>query len=166
MSGSTSLASRVIMAISSVLALFALGLPFALESGSTSRFLGERVFGGTETWPGWSLARKSHIDGHLPIPLAAATILVVATACLVVLAWLALERPTTWMLAASALIGVALLIGSVVIGNEVQGNFGDGHQGATGSGLGVFRVALLLVVVAAMRAAVQSERDTGTAWRT
>lgn len=165
MSGSTSLASRVIMAISSVLALFALGLPFALESGSTSRFLGERVFGGTEIWPGWSLARKSQIDGHHPIPLAAGIILVVATVCLVVLAWLALERQRTWMLVVAALVGVALLISSVVIENAVQGTFGDGHQGTAGWGLGVFRVALLLVVVAAMRAALQSERDTGTAWR-
>jgi hypothetical protein len=142
MSGSTSCASRVILAIGSVLALLTLGFPFALESGPAPTVNDEELLGGTEIWSGWSLARASHLDGHLPIPPTAAILLVVATVCLVVLAWLALERQTTWMLFAAALIGVALLISSVVIGNAVQGTFGDGHQGTTGWGLGVARDAL------------------------
>lgn len=118
-----------------------------------------------EVWAGWSLARASRIDSHVPVPTAAVVVLVMATASLVVLAWLALERPGTWMLWVAALVGATLLVSSMLIGNAVQGSFGDGHQGTSSWGLAVWRVALLLEVVAALRAVLQSEADTAASRR-
>jgi hypothetical protein len=56
---STSFASRILMAISSVLAFLALGLPFALESGAAPTGSFEELFGRTQVWSGWSLAGAS-----------------------------------------------------------------------------------------------------------
>lgn len=165
MTVSTSFASRILLAISSVLAFLALGLPFALESGAAPTESFEKLFGGTQVWSGWSLARASRNDGHLPVSTAPVVILVVATACLVVLAWLALERSGRWMLVVAALVGAALLFASMLIGNAVQGTFGDGHEGTSAWGLTVWRVALLLVVLTATRAAVQSEAADAAARR-
>lgn len=149
-------ASRVLMAIGSVFALLGLGLPFAFETSSSSDASGEKLFGGTEIWSGWSLARKSGIDGHHPLSNLQVFVLVAAAVGLVVLAWVALERGGTGRAAAAAGLGAALLVGSVLIGNTVKGNFGDGHEGSSGGGLPVWQVALLLVVVAALRAVLQA----------
>jgi hypothetical protein len=162
---STDHGSRVLMAIGSVQALLALGLPFALETGSPPTGNAEELFGGTEVWSGWSLARKSHTDGHLPVPTAMLIALVISTVGLVVLAWLALERPGARLPAAVAGVSAALLVSSVLIGNAVQGSFGDGHQGTSSWGLSVWRVALLLVVVAALRAVLQTEGDNAASHR-
>jgi hypothetical protein len=162
---STAYASRVLLAIGSVQALLALGLPFALETGSTPTGNAEELFGGTEVWSGWSLGRASSIDGHIHIPTAAVIILVTSTIGLVVLAWLALERSGAGLPGAAAAVGAALLVSSMLIGNAVQGSFGDGHQGTSGWGLPVWRVALLLVVVAALRTVLQTEEEEKSARR-
>jgi hypothetical protein len=165
MPDSTATASRTMMAIGSVQALLCLGLPFALEAGSSPTANIEKLFGGTEVWSGWSLARASRIDGHVPIPAAWATVLVVATVGLVVLAWLALERPWTWLSAAVCAVGSGLLVSSILIGNAVRGSFGDGHEGTSGWGLAVWRAALLLVVVAAGRAVLRAEANAAAVRR-
>jgi hypothetical protein len=148
----TNNASRVLMAIGSVQALLALGLPFALETSRTPTVNEEKLLGGTEVWSGWSLARASHTDGHVPVPQGWVIVLVVATIGLVVLAWLALERPGAGWPAAAAGLGAALLVSSMLIGNAVVGTFGDDHQGTSAWGLPIWRVALLLVVVAGLLA--------------
>ncbi len=158
MSGSTHSASRVLMAICSVQALLALGLPFALEDNADPLAL--VPFDGTEVWSGWSLARASRLDGHQPVSTAFVIVLVAATVVLVILAWLALERPVKWPAAAVAVVGAALLVSSVLIGNAVNGTFGDGHVGTPSWGLAVWRVALLLAVAAAVRALVLAEAET------
>ena len=157
MPGSTHFASRVLMAICSVQALLALGLPFALEVNSDPITL--VPFDGTEVWSGWSLARSSRLDGHRPVSTAFVIVLVAATVGLVILAWLALERPVRWPAAAVAVVGAALLVSSVPIGNAVNGTFGDGHVGTSSWGLAVWRVALLLGVAAAVRALFLAEAE-------
>jgi hypothetical protein len=153
---STDYASRVLMATGSVLALLTLGLPFALEENSNP--VGDMTFGGTEVWSGWSLARSSHIDGHVPVPNTLVVVIVFASLSLVWLAWHALEQPgTQWSTAVVGGTGTALLISSSLIGNAVNGTFGDNHQGSAGWGIAVWRVALLLIVVAALRVLLQAE---------
>jgi hypothetical protein len=145
------------MAMGSVLALLALGLPFALEGNSAPA--DDMTFGGTEVWSGWSLARPSPHDGHIPIPNTVVVAIVVASVSLVWLAWLALEQPgTRWSTAVVGGIGTALLISSSFIGKAVNGTFGANHLGSAGWGIAVWRVALLLIVVAAFRVLLQVER--------
>jgi hypothetical protein len=156
---SSDLASRVFMAIGSVQALLTLGLPFAVETSPLPTSGSEQLFGGTEVWSGWSLARASGIDSHIPIPSIWVKVLVVSTVSLVVLAWMALERPGALLPAAVASLGMALLVSSFVIGSAVQGKFGDGHRGTSEWGLPVWRVALLLVIVGALRALRPTDTD-------
>lgn len=158
----TNYGSRVLTAIGSVVALFALGLPFAsYPPTADDRELTAR----TEVWSGWSLARASHIDGHVPVPTAWVIVLVVAAIGLVVLAWVALERSGAGWSGAAAALGAALLVSSVPIGAVVAGNLSDKHPGTSGWGLPIWRVALLLVVVAALRAGAQAEADNAAARR-
>jgi hypothetical protein len=62
-----------------------------------------------------------------------------------------------------ALVAAALLVSSVPMGDALHGTFGQGHAGISGWGLAVWRVALLLVVVTATRAALLAEADAEAA---
>ncbi|GAA3292948.1 MULTISPECIES: hypothetical protein [Dactylosporangium] len=156
------LGSRVVALIGAIAALLALALPWAREDNTVTV---ETNFGastllqrGGDVWSGWTLHGASRLDGHRPITVAMAMLLITATLVLVGAAWTTFERPRAiWV--APTMAGVALLTLAISMPglDGVAGKFGAGHVTTPEFGLVVWRTALAVVVVGATRLALLQE---------
>ncbi|MER7283257.1 hypothetical protein ABT369_53395 [Dactylosporangium sp. NPDC000244] len=154
--------SRVVALVGAIGALLALALPWAREDSTVSV---ETNFGtatllqpGGDQWSGWALHGASRLDGHRPVTVAMAMLLITATFVLVGAAWATFERPRAiWVAPTMAGVAVMTLIVSVPGLDGVAGKFGAGHVTTVEFGLAVWRTALAIVAVGAIRLALLQE---------
>ncbi|WP_433060566.1 hypothetical protein [Dactylosporangium sp. CS-033363] len=157
------LGSRVVALIGAIAALIALALPWAREDntvtvetdyGTTATLLQR----GGDVWNGWALHGASRLDGHRPVTVAMAMLIITATVVLVGAAWAAFERPRAiWVAPTMAAVAILTLIVSIPGLDDVAGRFGAGHVTTVEFGLLVWRVGLAVVAVGAARLALLQE---------
>lgn len=157
------LGSRVVTLIGAFAALLALALPWAREDntvtvatdvGGTATLLQR----GGDVWTGWALHGASRLDGHRPITVVMAMLLITATVVLIGTAWATFERPRSiWVPPTMASVAILMLIISVPGLDGVEGRFGAGHVVTVEYGLTVWRIALGIVAVGAARLALLQE---------
>lgn len=157
------LGSRVVALVGALVALLALALPWAREDNTVTV---DTNVGGTATllqrggdvWTGWAIHGASRLDGHRPVTVAVAMLLITGTVVLTLAAWATFERPSTiWIAPTMAAVAVVELIASIPALSSVSGRFGAGHIATMEFGVVVWRVALAIVVVGAVRLALLQE---------
>ncbi|WP_432992884.1 hypothetical protein [Dactylosporangium sp. CA-233914] len=155
--------SRVVALVGAVAALLALALPWAREENTVTV---ATDLGGTATllqrggdmWTGWALHGASRLDGHRPVTVAMAMLLITATVALALAAWATFERPRSiWLAPTVAAVAVLTLIVSIPGLDGVAGRFGAGHVTTVEFGVVVWRVSLIVVAVGATRLALLQE---------
>ncbi|WP_432841216.1 hypothetical protein [Dactylosporangium sp. CA-092794] len=154
------LGSRVVTLVGALAALFALALPWAREDntitvgtdlGDTATLLQR----GGDQWTGWALHGASRLDGHRPVTVAMAMLLITATVVLAGAAWTAFERPRTpWLAPGVAGVAVLTLVASIPGLDGVAGRFGAGYVTTVEFGVVVWRTALIVAAVGAARLAL------------
>ncbi|MEV6926626.1 hypothetical protein AB0M46_19285 [Dactylosporangium sp. NPDC051485] len=155
--------SRVVALVGALGALFALALPWAREDntvtvatdlGGTATLLQR----GGEQWSGWALHGASHLDGHRPVTVVMAMVLITSTAVLIGGAWATFERPrSAWIAPAMAAVAILALLVSMPGLDGVAGRFGTGHVTTVEFGVTVWRTALAVVAAGATRLALLQE---------
>jgi hypothetical protein len=157
------LGARVVTLVGALAALLALALPWAVEDNTVTV---SAATGGSATlltrggdrWTGWAIYGASRLNGHRPVALAIAVILITGTVLLVVAAWATFEKPRMiWLAPATAGVAVLVLVTSIPGLDGVPGRFGAGHVTSTEFGVLVWRLALILVIAGAARLAVLQE---------
>lgn len=149
----------LLAAMATVGAMLSLGLPFATEYDDIPSRSDSRGWG--FTWAGWGLSEPSSIDGYHPTSGPMATLLVVLTAVMVVLACVALSLGTTGAMAWMIGLGFLLLLSTRDLA-EVLTASPHGHQVVAGSGYGVWSVAMLIATLGAFVAAItNAHRPSG-----
>jgi hypothetical protein len=157
--------ARLLLVASAVAALLALPLPwFAQYSGDN-----EVPYELEHQWTGWHLWVESGQDDFVPLDVVLALPLVAAVIALLVVACLAgpgpRQRRTAWLATG---LGAALVVAGIWLDIHVSGLSGfDGEKtNANGSlfGLNVWRVALVMYVVAAARLVVLLPPDDDEEW--
>ncbi|MFG2039751.1 hypothetical protein [Dactylosporangium sp. NPDC048998] len=161
----TGIGSRVVTLVGALAALLALGLPWAREDntvtvatdvGGTATLLQS----GGDVWTGWALHGASRLDGHRPVTVAFAMLLITATVVLVGGAWTTFERPRSiWIAPTMAAVAILTLIISVPGLDGVAGRFGSGQVTSVEFGVVVWRTALGVVAVGAARLALLQETN-------
>ncbi|WP_433219314.1 hypothetical protein ACQP00_14860 [Dactylosporangium sp. CS-047395] len=156
------LGSRVVALIGAVAALIALALPWAREDNTvtveTNYGTATLLQRGGDVWNGWALHGASRLDGHRPVTVAMAMLIITATVVLVGAAWAAFERPRAiWVAPTMAGVAILTLVVSIPGLDDVAGRFGAGHQTTVEFGLLVWRVALAVVAIGAARLALLQE---------
>ncbi|MER7008023.1 hypothetical protein ABT297_33945 [Dactylosporangium sp. NPDC000555] len=155
--------SRVVTLVGALAALLALALPWAREDNTVTV---ATDFGGTATllqrggdvWTGWTLHGAGRLDGHRPVTVAFAMLLITATVVLAGAAWAAFERPrSVWIAPTMAVVAILTLIISVPGLGGVAGRFGSGQVTTVEFGVVVWRTALAVVAVGAARLALLQE---------
>jgi hypothetical protein len=159
------LGSRVVALIGALAALLALALPWASEDnavtvatdiGGTATLLQR----GGEEWTGWALHGASRLDGHRPIPVVMAMVIITATVFLVGTAWATFERPRSiWIAPSMAAAAILTLIVSIPGLDGIAGRFGAGHTTTVEFGVLVWRTALAIVAVGGIRLALLQETN-------
>jgi hypothetical protein len=157
------LGSRVVTLVGALAALLALALPWASEDntvtvstdvGGTATLLQR----GGDVWTGWAIHGASRLDGHRPVTVAVAMLLITGTVALALGAWATFERPRTiWIAPTMAAVALVELIASVPGLDGVAGRFEAGHVATVEFGVVVWRIALAIVVVGAIRLALVQE---------
>ncbi|GAA2383329.1 hypothetical protein [Dactylosporangium salmoneum] len=155
--------SRVVALAGALAALFALALPWAREDntvtvatdvGGTATLLQR----GGDQWSGWALHGASHLDGHRPVTVAMAMLLITSTAVLAGGAWATFERPrSVWIAPTMAAVAILTLLVSIPGLDGVARRFGAGHVTTVEYGVTVWRIALAVVAVGAARLALLQE---------
>jgi hypothetical protein len=156
------LGSRVVALGGAIAALLALALPWAREENTVTVGTDR---GGTATllergdaWSGWALYGASRLDGHRPVSIVMAMLLITATVVLVGAAWATFERPRSiWIAPAMAAVALLTLIVSFPGLEDVRGRFGAGHTMTLEFGVVVWRIAFALVAVGGARLALLQE---------
>ncbi|WP_238017942.1 hypothetical protein KZZ52_20565 [Dactylosporangium sp. AC04546] len=157
------LGARVVALVGALVALLALSLPWASEDNTIAvegQFFASDALlarGGVE-WTGWGIAAASRLDGHRPVTIAVAMVIITGTVVLAGIAWAAFERPRRiWIAPGAAGVALLLFIASFPLLSGVQGRFGAGHITSVEFGVAVWRLALAIVVVGATRLALLQE---------
>jgi hypothetical protein len=157
------LGSRVVALVGALAALLALALPWAREDNTVNA---STELGGTATllqrggehWSGWALHGASRLDGHRPITVVMAMVVITSTVFLVGAAWATFERPRSlWIAPAMAAAAILTLIATIPGLNGIAGRFGAGHVTTVEFGVLVWRTALAVVAVGALRLALLQE---------
>lgn len=156
--GSAGMGARVVALVGALGAVLALSMPWASEENTGVAETGEVLLlrGGSE-WTGWSIYGASRLDGHRPVPLTVAMILIAGTVLLAVGAWVAFERTRRWVAPATAAVAVIVLVVSFPGLDGVNGRFGAGHLTTTEFGVVVWRLAVAAVVLGSIRLALLQE---------
>ncbi|MEV8512306.1 hypothetical protein [Dactylosporangium sp. NPDC051484] len=155
--------SRVVALVGALAAVLALALPWAREDntvtvatdfGETATLLQR----GGDVWTGWALHGASRLDGHRPVTVAFAMLLITATVVLVGAAWATFERPRSiWIAPTTAVVAIVTLIISVPGLDGIAGRFGSGQVTTVEFGVAVWRTALAVVAVGATRLTLLQE---------
>ncbi|GAA2636060.1 hypothetical protein GCM10010399_81180 [Dactylosporangium fulvum] len=159
------LGARVVALVGGIAALLALALPWASEDNTitvrsdASPVTYEALLArGGEEWTGWGIHAASRLDGHRPVTLLVAMVIVTGTVLVAGTAWATFERPRRiWLAPATAGIALLLLTASFPGLAGVQGRFGGGHITSVEFGVVVWRVSLAVVVAGAVRLALLQE---------
>jgi len=157
------LGARVVTLVGALVALLALALPWAAEDNTVTLATDTGVAAtlltrGGEQWTGWAIHEASRLDGHRPATLPITLTLIVGTVVLVAAAWATFEQPRRiWLAPSTAGAALLVLITSFPGLNGVPGRFGAGHVTSTEFGVVVWRVALVFVIVGAVRLALLQE---------
>ncbi|GGM69000.1 hypothetical protein ACFFX1_29995 [Dactylosporangium sucinum] len=157
------LGARVVALVGAVAALLALSLPWARED-NTFTLQGQLlpaealIARGGDEWTGWGIAAASRLDGHRPVAIAVAMVIITGTVVVAGIAWAAFERPRRiWVAPAAAGVALLLFAASFPLLSGVPGRFGPGHITSVEFGVAVWRLALAIVVVGATRLALLQE---------
>jgi hypothetical protein len=151
--------ARVVALVGAVAAVLAMSMPWASEDNTGVASSGETLLlrGGVE-WTGWGIYDASRFDGHRPVALPVAMILIAGTVLVALAAWMAFERiHRRWLPPATAAAGVVMLIVSFPGLEGVNGRFGAGHLTTTEFGVVVWRLAIVAVVLGSTRLALLQE---------
>jgi hypothetical protein len=156
------LGSRIVALAGAIGALLALALPWAREDNAV---IVETNFGnatllqrGGDEWSGWVLNGASRLDGHRPVTVAMAMLIITATFVVVGGAWATFERPrAVWVAPGLAGVAILTLIVSMPGLDGVAGRYGAGHVTTMEFGVAVWRTALAVVAVGAIRLALLQE---------
>jgi hypothetical protein len=151
--------ARVVALVGALAAVLAMSMPWASEDNTGEFGTGQALLmrGGVE-WTGWGIYDASRLDGHRPVSLTVAMILIVGTVAVAVAAWVAFERTRRrWLPPATAAAGVLMLIVSFPGLEGVNGRFGAGHITTTEFGVVVWRLAVAAVVLGSTRLALLQE---------
>jgi len=84
--------ARVLALIGAAGATLALSLPWVRELDPVKAGSAEVSTGDDVVWIGWTLGGAGRLDGHRPVPLIGAVLLVAGTLALLAGCWLAFER--------------------------------------------------------------------------
>ncbi|GAA3195850.1 hypothetical protein GCM10010532_013560 [Dactylosporangium siamense] len=140
-------------------AVLAMSMPWASEDNTGVAESGEVLLlrGGVE-WTGWGIYGASRLDGHRPVSLTVAMILIVGTVLVALGAWVAFERTRRrWLPPATAAAAVIALVVSFPGLESVNGRFGTGHVTTTEFGIVVWRLAIAAVALGSTRLALLQE---------
>lgn len=153
---SAGMGARVVALVGALGAVFAMSMPWASEDNTGVAESGEVLLlrGGVE-WTGWGIYDASPLDGHRPVSLTVAMILIAGTVLLAVAAWVAFEQTRRrWLPPATAAAAAVMVIVSYPGLEGVNGRFGAGHVTVTEFGVVVWRLAVTAVVLGSARLAV------------
>ncbi|GAB3305836.1 hypothetical protein EK0264_05170 [Epidermidibacterium keratini] len=139
-------AAQILSAGCAVLALITLGLPFA------EKYFWLDTHKWMETFTGFTIGSASRMDGHRPVPVAVAVIVIAGTVLLAALAWAAVETDRSGISATAAVLAVALVFFSMPALSGIDGEFGAGHDQFSAFGIGLWRLMLVACGVLALRA--------------
>ncbi|MGI5177118.1 hypothetical protein ACQEVZ_12375 [Dactylosporangium sp. CA-152071] len=151
--------ARVVALVGALAAVLAMSMPWASEDNTGVAETGEVLLmrGGVE-WTGWGIYGASRLDGHRPVSLTVAMILIAGTAVLALAAWVAFERTRRrWLPPATAAAAVIMLVVSFPGLEGVNGRFGTGHITTTEFGIVVWRLAVAAVALGSTRLALLQE---------
>jgi hypothetical protein len=153
------LGARVLTLVGAAAAALALALPCATEDRTVSvEGHSELLTRGGERWSGWNLAATSGLDGHRPVPVVVWLLVIVGTLALLAFAWLGFERVRRrWIAPVTAAVAAVLLVGSVWMFGGIAGTYGAGHLTRVEAGVPVWRCAVGLVLLGALRLAALDE---------
>ncbi|GAB3826408.1 hypothetical protein ACFPIJ_06480 [Dactylosporangium cerinum] len=156
---SAGMGARVVALVGALGAVLALSMPWASEDNTGVAESGEVLLlrGGVE-WTGWGIYGASRLDGHRPVSLTVAMILIAGTVLVAIGAWVAFERTRRrWLPPATAAAAVIALVVSFPGLEGVNGRFGAGHVTTTEFGIVVWRLAIAVVALGSTRLALLQE---------
>jgi hypothetical protein len=156
---SAGIGARVVALVGALGAVLAMSMPWASEDNTGVAESGETLLlrGGVE-WTGWGIYGASRLDGHRPVSLTVAMILIAGTVLVALGAWVAFERTRRrWLPPATAAAAVIMLIVSFPGLEGVSGRFGAGHFTVTEFGIVVWRLSIAAVVLGSTRLALLQE---------
>ncbi|WP_327004196.1 hypothetical protein OHA72_55670 [Dactylosporangium sp. NBC_01737] len=156
---SAGMGARVVALVGALGAVLAMSMPWASEDKTGVATSGETLLlsGGVE-WTGWGIYGASRLDGHRPVSLTVAMILIAGTVLVAIAAWVAFERAQRrWLAPATAATAVIMLIVSFPGLESVSGRFGAGHVTVTEFGIVVWRLAVAAVALGSTRLALLQE---------
>ncbi|MDG6108563.1 hypothetical protein Daura_14295 [Dactylosporangium aurantiacum] len=151
--------ARVVALVGALGAVLAMSMPWASEDNTGVAESGEVLLlrGGVE-WTGWGIYGASRLDGHRPVSLTVAMILIAGTVLVAIGAWVAFERTRRrWLPPATAAAAAVMLIVSFPGLEGVNGRFGTGHTTVTEFGIIVWRLAVAAVLLGSTRLALLQE---------
>jgi hypothetical protein len=155
---SATVGARVLALVGALLALLALGLPWARQDSTKVIDYETVLLHDGMRWTGWGLHVASRLDGQRPTSAALVFVLVGGSLVLVLGAWLSFELPrAAWLPMVMALIAAALLVGSFVATRHLAGaeaivGTSDDDRTIIGEyGPAIWRIAMLAVLLATVR---------------
>jgi hypothetical protein len=156
---SAGMGARVVALVGALGAVLAMSMPWASEDNTGVAQSGETLLlrGGVE-WTGWGIYGASRLDGHRPVSLTVAMILIAGTVLVALGAWVAFERAgRRWLPPSTAVTAVIMLIVSFPGLEGVSGRFGAGHVTVTEFGIVVWRLSVAAVALGSTRLALLQE---------
>lgn len=151
--------ARVVALVGALGAVLAMSMPWASEVNTGVAESGQVLLlaGGVE-WTGWGIYDASRLDGHRPVSLTVAMILIAGTVLVAIAAWVAFERTRRrWLPPATAAAATIMLVVSFPGLDGISGRFGTGHTATTEFGIVVWRLAVAAVALGSTRLALLQE---------
>lgn len=151
--------ARVLALAGAAGATLALGLPWVreLDKIKVTGVTEEVSTGDDVVWTGWTLGGASRLDGHRPVSLIVAVLLVAGTLALLAGCWLAFESERRWLALSTIGLAAVLLIASFPLLSGVPGTYGLGHPTDRDFGVVVWRTSVFLALLGTLRIGVLRE---------
>lgn len=156
---SAGVGARVVALVGALCAVLAMSMPWVSEELTGTAESGQvLVLRGGDEWTGWGIYGASRFNGHRPVSLTVAMILIAGTVLIALAAWVAFERTRRrWLPPATAAVAAVLLIVSFPGLEGVGGRYGAGHFVTTEFGIVVWRLAIAAVMLGSTRLALLQE---------
>jgi len=149
---SVTVGARVLALVGALVAVLALGLPWAQQEYTKVIDHDPFLLHGGMRWTGWGLHTASSIDGERPMSVAWVVVLAGGSLILLLGAWLSFELPrSAWLPMIMALIAAVLLLGSFWATRHLVGTSDGARTITTEYGPAIWRTAMLAVLFATVR---------------
>ncbi len=156
---SAGMGARVVALVGALGGVLAMSMPWASEEVTGTAESGQvLLLRGGDTWTGWGIYGASRFNGHRPVSLTVAMILIAGTVLVALAAWVAFERTRLrWLPPVTAAAAAIMLIVSFPGLEGVSGRLTASHSVSTEFGIVVWRLALVAVVLGSTRLALLQE---------